>query len=111
MDIAAKFLFEKRLQPSDVKKRQGKLVIHRRNIDDRFLGSWTQVGDDEKILQDIPLRVYDRHEEKEITEEFVFKHQVSCDMFMFQKHWRKFVKRKELKADDTVFFWWNVFKK
>lgn len=110
MDSGAKFLCKKILTASDV-GAQCKFIIHREHILNRFGIFWTKDWIDEVIQENIPLTVYDRDEGRVRDEKFVLKYQTSCKTYVFQKDWREFVRRKELKNGDTVSFWWNIFEK
>lgn len=109
MDISAKFLFTKRLTPSDV-SRQSKLIIRSADFKRGVQRRWLRDEPHEAIEEGIALAVYDREVGSVIAEKFVLKLQ-SGKKYVFQKDWRKFARRKGLQAGHTVKFWWNLFLK
>ena len=104
MEIHIHFLFQKELTLSDTSNHQCKLIIPKKDVEERFLTFWTR----EQIKEGVPLQVFDMDEGRELLNEiFILKYHESCDTYVFQNGWHQFVRRKNLKDGHIVEFRWN----
>lgn len=107
------FLFDKHLNKTDLGS-DCRLAIPKMSVERYFFKYFTEVEKEriqvEGEAMDFPIIDLDLGEE--IEKKWVFKRQPSTHTYVILGGWKDFVRRKELKVNDVVQFWWhNVQRK
>lgn len=98
-----KLLFQKELTPSDVGKLN-RLVIPKKYAIKHFppVSSCAEENDDSSVVDDMQLAFYDRFMRQW---KFRYCYWRSSQSFVFTRGWNRFVKEKELNANDIINFY------